>query len=542
MREESDGLETLSLWVIPNEEKEKQWILTLFRFGTTLNLRAHTLSKLTKVELDSLVAEVRDELEEQVGWVPCELDPVRGDTCVRPAEPRLLYLMDPNHPSRKPPVMAAYNLAARHGAHALVINLREKESTTGRWIEGEVFEAFISPDYRTFRRGEFPLQLTNGPLGNRLALSVFDRGGMPPDALDALVQDAKATLEAHYGERFCRANLETRRCDAEHAELEREREAWLRVRATRDASAIETFFKERPDGRYAEAARERAAQLRDLAKHPPLAPPGTTTRWVGRRPGEQFADALPDGSSGPEMTVVPAGVFRMGCSEGRGCPLEELPVHEVRVGYPFALSTREVTHAEYYRFAQPEKRLEASWSDRPATHLTWADAAAYAAWLSEGAGAVYRLPSEAEWEWAARAGAETAYAWGDEMEGGRARCHECPWPQPSGLDWRGDPMRMPWVLPVASYPANAWGLHDMHGNAAEWTADCWRRDHVGAPPDGSARADGECPRRVVRGGSYDTPPWKLRSAARVGKAADERYLDVGFRVLRELRNVEARTE
>ena len=164
--------------------------------------------------------------------------------------------------------------------------------------------------------------------------------------------------------------------------------------------------------------------------------------------------------------------------------------------------------------------------DRPVTHVAWAEAEAYAAWLSKTTGETYRLPSEAEWEWAARAGAGTAYHWGNDAGRRRALCVGC-----SGK-WPPDD----WVATVGSYPANAWGLHDMHGNAAEWTADCWREDHLDAPSDGSARADGDCPRRVVCGGSYETYPRAVRSAARAGRTANERYLDVGFRVLRELRN------
>ena len=111
-----------------------------------------------------------------------------------------------------------------------------------------------------------------------------------------------------------------------------------------------------------------------------------------------------------------------------------------------------------------------------------------------------------------------------------------------GVDPFGRPQDLLWVLAAGSYPANAWGFHDMHGNAAEWTADCWHPDHLDAPPDSAARTDGDCSRRVARGGSYDTPAHALRSSARVGKTAGERYLDTGFRVLRELRNVEARPE
>ena len=217
------------------------------------------------------------------------------------------------------------------------------------------------------------------------------------------------------------------------------------------------------------------------------------------------------------MTVVPAGAFNSGCVSGAGCRLEEAPVHPVRVMRAFAMSTREATHTEYFLFARPDKRIEPWWADRPATHLTWAEAAAYAAWLSERTGNRYRLPTEAEWEWAARALTGTAYPWGNEVGGWRARCAGC------GTSWPPTSR----VAPTGSYPPNRWGLFDMHGNAAEWTADCWHRDHAGAPADGSARTDGDCSRRVVRGGSYDTPPRAIRSAARIGKLADERYLDTG---------------
>ena len=525
-----DGLEGLFLVVNPSETAPNRWIMVLSRFGEKLNIYTVDGEGLAPDALDRFMNEIVERLREDLGLELCATWDRVESLCVSNAEPVLTYLIDFGGVRVARPGQTGYDLASRNG-------VRYFSSWDVGGVEG-LFEARLHPDGRAFARGEFPVLLTNAPSGDRLRLSVFDRGGMAAEDLDTLVRDAKATLEVKYGRPLCRANPATWVCDAAHAELERQRESWLR---SRDAGpeSIEAFLAASPDGPRAEAARERLALLRRLAEPPPPVPAGPTAPWIGRRPGETFADALLDGSFGPRMAVVPAGVFQMGCASAAGCRLEELPRHPVRVARPFALSTREVTHAEYFRFASPDKRLDPTWADRPATHLTWVEAAGYAEWLSERAGAAYRLPSEAEWEWAARAGTETAYSWGAEMEGGRARCHECPWPQPSGLDVFGSPLTMTWVAFAGSYAPNGWGFHEMHGNAAEWTADCWRPNHLGAPPEGSARTDGDCPRRVVRGGSYETPPHAIRSAARAGRAAAERYMDVGFRVLRELRNVPA---
>ena len=260
------------------------------------------------------------------------------------------------------------------------------------------------------------------------------------------------------------------------------------------------------------------------------------------------------------MTALPAGKCFVGCVSGVDCRLEEMPAHEVRIARPFALSIREITHAEYFRFTRPDKQLDPSWADRPAVHLAWEEARGYVEWLSTQTGETYRLPSEAEWECAARAGTDTAYSWGDRAEAKQALCWGCRslhspvwvantgtyvanslWNTSLTADVLATLRRKGRPTPIArgAYAANPWGLHDMHGNAAEWTADCWHEDHLGAPPDAIARLAGDCSRRVVRGGSYATPPRAIRSAARVGRQADERYLDVGFRVLRELRNVDA---
>ena len=249
-----------------------------------------------------------------------------------------------------------------------------------------------------------------------------------------------------------------------------------------------------------------------------------------RAAGETFTDALASGGAGPLMVVIPAGSFRMGCVNDDGeCISDEFPVHAVNVPR-FALAKHEVTFAEWdacldaggcngYR---PHDR---GWgrSDRPAVRVPWIDAQAYVAWLSQETGAQYRLPSESEWEYAARAGTQTKYHWGGGVGANRANCDGC------GSPWDGEK-----TAPVGSFAPNAWGLHDIHGNVLEWTADCPNESYVGAPTDGSAWLAGDCGRRVVRGGAWDSDPRFVRSAYR-GAAATDFIVDViGFRVARTL--------
>ena len=152
--------------------------------------------------------------------------------------------------------------------------------------------------------------------------------------------------------------------------------------------------------------------------------------------------------------------------------------------------------------------------------VPWADAAAYVTWLSEATDERYRLPSEAEWEYAARAGTTTTYSWGHDIGRNRANCRGC------GSRWDADR-----TAPVGSFTANDWGLHDMAGNLHEWVQDCWHPNYAGAPPDGSAwTTGGDCLRRVVRGGSWLSGIEYLRSAWRSG-ISDSTY---GFRVARTL--------
>ena len=235
-----------------------------------------------------------------------------------------------------------------------------------------------------------------------------------------------------------------------------------------------------------------------------------------------FQDELRGGGLAPEMVVIPAGRFRMGCDRGEtGCTGERYPPREVVFAAPFAMSKHEITFDDYDRLlgTKPKRHGEADdqgWGRgrRPVINVTWDEAVAYAAWLSAQTGRRYRLPSEAEWEYAARAGTTTKWPWGDRFQRGRANCADC-----GAGRWQGKR-----TAPVGSFPPNPWGLHDMHGNVCEMLLDCLHLHYRDAPTDGSAQpvrgsgrlrglggvgrrsADGACAFRIARGGSWNWPP------------------------------------
>ena len=229
----------------------------------------------------------------------------------------------------------------------------------------------------------------------------------------------------------------------------------------------------------------------------------------------------------PEMVVIPGGSFRMGCVSGIGCNRNyEFPVHEVRVG-TFELGKYEVTFEEYDRFTSATGREQAdeqTWlgwgrGRRAVTMVSWEDAVAYTRWLSRQTGQQYRLPSEAEWEYAARAGTETVYSWGNEFDCNRAHESDCG-------------RRAAHRQLVGLFAPNDWGLYDMHGNVSEWVQDCWNDSYQGAPADGSAWESRDCTYRVTRGGSGANYNY-MRSSFRNRWTPNELpQFSIGFRVAR----------
>ena len=250
--------------------------------------------------------------------------------------------------------------------------------------------------------------------------------------------------------------------------------------------------------------------------------------------GRPFRDRLEDGGRGPEMLPLPGGVSQMGSPDGEGYDRER-PRHRVSIR-PFAIGRTEVTFDDYDRFAEAtgrDKPDDEGWGrgDRPAINVSWPDATAYADWLSEQTGQRYRLPSEAEWEYAARAGSQTAFWTGDCIDTDQANYDGNYDYQDCGAKtgvYRAQ------TVSTGSLPANAFGLHEVAGNAWEWVQDCWHDSYDEAPDDGSARESGDCARRVVRGGGWNITPEYVRSAFRFRNNPDDSFLNVGFRLARAL--------
>jgi formylglycine-generating enzyme required for sulfatase activity len=296
--------------------------------------------------------------------------------------------------------------------------------------------------------------------------------------------------------------------------------------------------------------------------------------YGGFQPGQALTDSLASGGSAPEMMVLPAGSYTMGSPvDERPRRKNEGPAHEIRLARGFALARNETTVAQFRAFVvatgyRPSatrrarstiydertggmaERPGVDWErdhagrdaapDLPVVHVSWEDAKAYADWLTRETGETYRLPSEAEFEYALRAGSQTRYPWGDDApprvianltgDGDRSATRR---------EW-GDGFRRYrdgfWgAAPVGSFPANAFGIHDIDGNVSEWVEDCWHDNYLRAPKDGSAWVNPGCDARTIRGPSWASAPDQTRAAFRINAPPATTNARVGFRVARELR-------
>jgi len=248
------------------------------------------------------------------------------------------------------------------------------------------------------------------------------------------------------------------------------------------------------------------------------------------KPGQSFRECKTEEGKDycPEMVVVPAGSFMMGSPESEKDRREvEGPQHQVTIAQPYAVAKFELTFAEWdtcvaYGDCDPRVSDEGWGRDgQPVINVSWDDAQRYVEWLKRMTGKPYRLLSEAEYEYAARAGTQTAYPWGDEIGKGNANCNGC------GSQYKR-------TVPVGSFAPNRFGLYDMLGNVYAWVEDCVFWSYAGAPSDGSAWTTADCSFHVGRGGSWNDSPRGLRSANRDGGETGLRHADLGFRVARTL--------
>ena len=268
------------------------------------------------------------------------------------------------------------------------------------------------------------------------------------------------------------------------------------------------------------AQAEQKKRAESAAEHQPLAVLAAKTI----QPLDSFQESLSAGGKGPEMVVVPAGSFLMGAATNEaGSDDNEYPQHRVNIP-AFAIGKYEVTFSDYDQFAQATGRDQpgdSGWGrgQRPVINVSWTDAQAYTEWLSAQTGNRYRLPSEAEWEYAARAGTTTDWFWGDD----EALANQFAWFRDNSDEK---------TQPVGKKKPNTFGLYDMAGNVWEWVEDTSHDSYTFAPQDGSPWISGNAwEPRVLRGGTWYYSPAPLRSASRYGFNPDIADNMIGFRVV-----------
>ncbi|WP_414691563.1 formylglycine-generating enzyme family protein [Noviherbaspirillum sp.] len=341
---------------------------------------------------------------------------------------------------------------------------------------------------------------------------------------------------------------------------------WESIKDSNHIGDYEAYLQAYPKGRFAALAKARIERLRAAAKpepapEPPVAkPPPEKTRPAPPPKAEQErkrpppvakeppapkeeppvaapAEPVPDkpppkAASGevrdcptcPVLVSLPSGAFTMGANSGD--PTER-PAHRVSIGTPFAIGKYEVTVDQWNACAEGggcPRLTSKNPGNTPVRDVSWEDAQAYVKWLSASTGKSYRLPSEAEWEYAARGGTSGRFWWGEQMRPGNANCKDC-----------GDPWSADGPAKVGSFAPNPYGLHDVNGSVWEWVADCWHNSYKGAPGDGRAWDAPGCRERVIRGGSWRDGASYMPSSTRFKYGASVRHSQNGFRVARDMK-------
>lgn len=334
---------------------------------------------------------------------------------------------------------------------------------------------------------------------------------------------------------------------------------WDSIKNSNQASDYEAYLESYPKGRFSSLARSRLERLKAAAKTSPAMPadaprsppaaqkpvdaprpaaaPAQKPEAVSRPaaptpPPAATAPAAPvsvseskDCPNCPALINLPASAFTMGSDSGDA---SERPAHHVSIAKPFAIGKYEITVEQWNLCAEAGAcpripSLANAVKNSPARDLSWEDAQAYVKWLSKTTGKSYRLPTEVEWEYAARGGSSSRFWWGAQMQASKAACRDC------GQPWQKDA-----PLPVGSFAANTFGLHDVSGSVWEWVADCWHSSYKGAPVDARPWEEANCRVRVIRGGSWLDSTDYMPVTTRFKYDANVRYTQNGFRVVRDL--------
>jgi len=296
---------------------------------------------------------------------------------------------------------------------------------------------------------------------------------------------------------------------------------WDSAKTATTAAEVQAYLNRYPKGFFAEMASARIAALA-RAKEQSNPPFQIAQTSAPLQPGSVFKDC----DTCPEMVVIPLGTFQMGSEAtgflGRNKPAyDETPRHQVSI-QPFLLGKYEVTQEEWFAvMGNNPSYFQKCGSRCPVEQVSWDDAQEFSKRLSQKTGKQYRLPSEAEWEYAARAGSNSNWSFGDDVN----TLSEYAWYSINSNDR---------TQPVGGKKPNAFGMFDVHGNVLEWTEDCWSYSYSGAPKDGSALTSGLCSGRVMRGGSWLIYPEDLRSAFRKWNSTEYRKSFVGVRIARSL--------
>ncbi|WP_106853265.1 SUMF1/EgtB/PvdO family nonheme iron enzyme [Caballeronia novacaledonica] len=350
---------------------------------------------------------------------------------------------------------------------------------------------------------------------------------------------------------------------------------WESIKDSNYPSDYEAYLKAYPNGRFAALAKARIERLRAAGNAKPAAssttaPPAATATPAA--PAPKPAPSAPATAAAPEkprpttpaapaaaaVTAPPAAITSKPAAktasggEIKDCPAcpiliplssgsftmgsnnddpAEKPPHKVSIGRAFAIGKYEVTVEQWNACADagactrvaPEGESATPPGNAPMRNVSWDDAQVYVKWLSKVGGKPYRLPTEAEWEYAARGGTQSTYWWGDQMKKGTADCKDC-----------GDPYKPDSPTTVGSFAANPYGLYDMNGSVWEWVADCWHSSYKSAPVDGRAWDDPSCSVRVIRGGSWREGASYMQSATRFKYSSSVRQSQNGFRVARDM--------